>query len=61
MNETANTPITGTTANGVPYLVAPASRADAPVVIAWHLLDAPRTETAMAAALPLAGLDAWKI
>ena len=29
--------------------------------MAWHLADPPRTETALAAALPLAGLDAWRI
>jgi hypothetical protein len=61
MNETSNIPTTGTTANGVPFLVVPASRPDAPVVVAWHLLDPPRTEAAMSAALPLAGLDAWKL
>jgi pimeloyl-ACP methyl ester carboxylesterase len=48
-------------AAGVPYVLrAPAGRrADAPVVLAWHLMDAPRTEAAFAAALPLEGLDAW--
>jgi hypothetical protein len=30
-------------------------------VVAWHLLDSPRTEAALAAAVPLAGLDAWRI
>src|SRR5918994_4903353 len=50
-------------AAGVPYVLrAPADgRADGPVVLAWHLLDAPRTEAAFAAALPLEGLDAWRI
>ena len=55
--------LTGTAA-GVPYVVLPPAagpRPDAPVVIAYHLLDAPRTERAFAAALPLAGLDAWKV
>lgn len=52
---------TGTTANGVPYLVVPTASPAAPVVVVWHLLDPPRTEAAMAAALPLAGLDATKI
>lgn len=61
MNEKSSSPATGTTANGVPFLVVPASRTDAPVVVAWHLLDPPRSETAMAASLPLAGLDAWKL
>lgn len=48
---------------GVPYLVEPppGGRADAPVVVAWHMLDAPRSESAFHAALPLAGLDAWKV
>lgn len=49
---------------GVPAVVRPPAggeRADAPVVVAWHLLDPPRNERALAAALPLAGLDAWKI
>jgi pimeloyl-ACP methyl ester carboxylesterase len=50
-------------AAGVPYVAVPPSdgAADAPVVIAWHLMDPPRTEVALAAALPLAGLDAWRI
>jgi pimeloyl-ACP methyl ester carboxylesterase len=50
-------------AAGVPYVLrAPAGRrVDAPVVLAWHLMDAPRTEAAFAAALPLEGLDAWRI
>ena len=57
------TPLTGTTSNGVPYLaVPPASDAvTAPVIILWHLMDAPRSEAAFAAALPLDGLDAWKV
>ncbi|WP_243741814.1 alpha/beta hydrolase [Actinomycetospora succinea] len=52
------------TAAGVPFIaVAPDSgpRDDAPVVVGWHLMDAPRSEAAFAAALPLAGLDAWRI
>jgi len=60
-------PISGTAA-GVPYLAVPPGRdtagrdaADAPIVVAWHLLDAPRTETAFAAALPLDGLPAWRV
>lgn len=54
--------ITGVAA-GVPYVAQPPEtvRPDAPVVLAWHLHDAPRTESAFAAALPLAGLDAWRI
>ena len=50
-------------AAGVPYVLHPpeSGRPDAPLVIAWHLMDAPRTETAFAAALPLEGLDAWRL
>jgi len=50
-------------AAGVPYVAVPPEneRPDAPVVVAWHLADPPRTESALAAALPLAGLDAWRI
>lgn len=54
--------ITGDAA-GVPFVAMEPSagaRPDAPVVVAWHLLDAPRTERAFAAALPLDGLDAWR-
>ncbi|HYH30553.1 MAG TPA: prolyl oligopeptidase family serine peptidase [Pseudonocardia sp.] len=62
----AATPITGAitdTAAGVPFLAVPPTgdRATAPVVVTWHLMDPPRTEAAFAAALPLAGLDAWRI
>jgi hypothetical protein len=56
-------PLTGTAA-GVPFLAVPPSggaRPDAPVVVAWHLMDPPRSEAAFAAALPLAGLDAWRV
>ncbi|GAA0512948.1 hypothetical protein Ade02nite_96780 [Paractinoplanes deccanensis] len=48
----------------VPHVVLPPSggpRPEAPVVVGYHLLDSPRTERAFAAALPLDGLDAWKI
>ncbi len=51
-------------AAGVPYVAVPPEggpRGDAPTVVAWHLMDAPRTEAAFAAALPLSGLDAWRV
>jgi pimeloyl-ACP methyl ester carboxylesterase len=51
-------------AAGVPYVALPPTRgprASAPLVVAWHLADPPRTEAAFAAALPLRGLDAWRI
>jgi pimeloyl-ACP methyl ester carboxylesterase len=55
--------ITGTTANGVPFLAVPPTGdpATAPIVVLWHLMDPPRSEAAFAAALPLAGLDTWKL
>jgi dienelactone hydrolase len=56
-------PITGEVA-GVPFVALPPGsgpRSSAPVVLAWHLLDPPRTEAAFAAALPLRGLHAWRI
>jgi pimeloyl-ACP methyl ester carboxylesterase len=55
--------ITGTAA-GVPWVARPphgGARPGAPAVVAWHLLDAPRTEAAFAAAVPLDGLEAWRI
>jgi hypothetical protein len=47
----------------VPYVALPPSsgRADAPVVVGWHLMSPPSTEVALAAALPLDGLDAWRV
>lgn len=50
-------------AGGVPFVALPPRTrvADQPVVLAWHLMDPPRTETAFASALPLAEVDAWRI
>jgi dienelactone hydrolase len=50
----------------VPYVaLPPAGRRDdgelAPLVIAWHLNDPPRSAAAMAAALPLAGVTSWRV
>ena len=55
-------PITGTAAE-VPFLAVPPAvpSATASVVVGWHWMDAPRTEGALAAALPLDGLDAWRV
>jgi dienelactone hydrolase len=54
------------TAAGVPYVaLPPGGRRDgqtrAPLVIAWHLNDPPRSAAAMAAALPLSGVAAWRV
>lgn len=63
MNNHFENAITGTTSEGVPYLLRPpiGGSSNAPLVVAWHLLDPPRTETAFAAALPLDGLEAWRL
>jgi pimeloyl-ACP methyl ester carboxylesterase len=50
----------------VPYVaLPPAERRDAgeatPLIIAWHLNDPPRSAAAMASALPLAGVAAWRV
>lgn len=59
---TTPAPVTGT-AGGVPFLALPppVPRPSAPVVVGWHLMDPPRTEAAFAAALPLRGLNAWRV
>ena len=50
-------------AAGVPFVAFPpdGSREHAATVIVWHMHDPPRSERAMAAALPLRGLDAWRV
>lgn len=50
-------------AAGVPYVALPPEDVSegVPLVVAWHLNDPPRTERAMAAALPLKGLPAWRL
>lgn len=55
--------ITGTAA-GVPFTALPpggATDRPAPLVVTWHMLDAPRTDPAFAAALPMAGVPAWRV
>lgn len=55
-------PLTGVAA-GVPFTaLPPAGAPTAPaLVVTWHLMDPPCTDAAMAAALPLAGLPAWRV
>lgn len=55
-------PITGTAA-GVPYLALPPEKDGdgAPLVVAWHMMDPPRSEAAMASALPLADVSALRV
>jgi pimeloyl-ACP methyl ester carboxylesterase len=55
--------ITGTAA-GVPFTALPPAGAiegPAPLIVTWHMLDAPRTDAAFAAALPMAGVPAWRV
>ncbi|GAA2065287.1 prolyl oligopeptidase family serine peptidase [Streptomyces albiaxialis] len=33
----------------------------APLIVTWHMLDAPRSDAAFAAALPMHGLPAWRV
>jgi dienelactone hydrolase len=58
---TSNT-ITGTAA-GVPFVaLGPENTAGpAPLVVTWHMMSPPRTEAAMAAAVPMTGLHAWRV
>ena len=45
-------------AGGVPFIALPPVRPnDAPTVIVWHMHDPPRSEAAMAAALPLRDVE----
>ncbi|MFD7659687.1 alpha/beta fold hydrolase [Actinosynnema sp. NPDC059797] len=61
-------PVEGTAA-GVPYVALPPAhdrtgngrRGRSGVVLVWHLLGEPGTPHDMAAALPLHGLDAWRV
>jgi pimeloyl-ACP methyl ester carboxylesterase len=48
---------------GVPFVALPrkSARDQVATVIVWHMHDPPRSERAMAAALPLRGLDAWRV
>jgi pimeloyl-ACP methyl ester carboxylesterase len=53
--------ITGTAA-GVPFTaLPPAGGGAAPLVLTWHMMDAPCTDAAFAAALPLHGVHAWRV
>lgn len=56
-------PITGWAAD-VPFTALPpaeGSQSTAPLVVTWHMMDAPRSDAAFAAALPLAGVPAWRV
>lgn len=63
MGERQNEPITGVAA-GVPFTALPPTvtvEGPAPLVLTWHMLDAPCTNAAFATALPLTGMPAWRV
>lgn len=39
----------------------PADGGPAPLILTWHMLDAPRSDAAFAAALPMADVPAWRV
>lgn len=48
----------------MPYIALPPAgdrTKRAPLVVAWHMMDPPRTEAALASALPLAEVPAWRV
>jgi len=56
-----SSPITGTAA-GVPFTaLPPTGNGAAPLIVTWHMLDAPRSNAAFAAALPMHDLPAWRV
>ncbi|MGH3844570.1 MAG: alpha/beta hydrolase family protein [Pseudonocardiaceae bacterium] len=62
MRTSSSHAVTGTAA-GVPYTALPPGNkvAHPPLVLIWHLLDPPCTDSAMAAALPMAAPRAWRV
>ena len=50
-------------AAGVPFVAVPPSNTDEPaaLVVGWHLMDVPASEQAMAEAVPMTGLRAWRV
>ena len=57
--------VVGGEAAGVPYVAMPPAAVgdagSAPLIVGWHLNDPPRSAAALAAALPLAGVPAWRV
>ncbi|MEU4766172.1 alpha/beta hydrolase fold domain-containing protein [Actinosynnema sp. NPDC023794] len=52
--------ITGEAA-GVRFVATPPARGGRRLVVVWHLLGEPGTPEAMAEAMPLTGVDAWRL
>lgn len=63
MSEGVLSPAVAGTAADVPFIAIPPSDGDrdAPVIVSWHGFDPPRAEAALAGALPMTGLQAWRI
>jgi pimeloyl-ACP methyl ester carboxylesterase len=61
-SDRANAVVKGDAA-GVPYLATPPTRdlEWAPLVVIFHMMDPPRSEAAMAAALPMRDVLAWRV
>jgi pimeloyl-ACP methyl ester carboxylesterase len=56
-----HSPVTGTAA-GVPFTaLPPVHDGPAPLIVTWHMLDAPRTDAAFAGALPMTDVPAWRM
>jgi len=55
--------IRGVTVNGVPFLALPPDdpASAKALIILWHGADPPRTEEALAAAVPLSTVPAWRV
>ena len=55
--------IEGVTANGVPFVALPpeGTAAARALVLLWHRADPPRSDAALAAAVPLRALPAWRV
>jgi len=53
----------GVTSNGVPYVALPpeGAKAGRGLAVMWHGADPPRTEEALAAAIPMRLLPAWRV
>jgi pimeloyl-ACP methyl ester carboxylesterase len=53
--------ITGTAA-GVPFTaLPPVDGGPAPLIVTWHMIDAPASNAAFAAALPMLDVPAWRV
>ena len=63
MSAFTDSELQGVTSNGVPYVALPPESEEEArgLVVMWHGADPPRTEEALAAAVPMRQLPAWRI